>query len=139
MKIVLLGAPGAGKGTVAKLLSEIDGSVQISTGDILRAAVKSVTDLGKKAKQYMDAGDLVPDALIMEIMEVRLREDDCGKGFILDGFSEDDPAGRRAWRAFGQAWRRSGFCGQSRGSERCHPGSSHHAKDLLKFRMSGDI
>jgi len=81
MKIVLLGAPGAGKGTVAKLLSEIDGSVQISTGDILRAAVKSVTDLGKKAKQYMDAGDLVPDALIMEIMEVRLREDDCGKGF----------------------------------------------------------
>ena len=91
MKIVLLGAPGAGKGTVAKLLSEIDGSVQISTGDILRAAVKSVTDLGKKAKQYMDAGDLVPDALIMEIMEVRLREDDCGKGFILDGFPRTIP------------------------------------------------
>ena len=91
MKIVLLGAPGAGKGTVAKLLSEIDGSVQISTGDILRAAVKSETDLGKKAKQYMDAGDLVPDALIMEIMEVRLREDDCGKGFILDGFPRTIP------------------------------------------------
>ncbi len=91
MKIVLLGAPGAGKGTVAKLLSEIDGSVQISTGDILRAAVKSVTDLGKKAKQYMDAGDLVPDSLIMEIMEVRLREDDCGKGFILDGFPRTIP------------------------------------------------
>jgi len=91
MKIVLLGAPGAGKGTVAKLLSEIDGSVQISTGDILRAAVKSETDLGKKAKQYMDAGDLVPDSLIMEIMEVRLREDDCGKGFILDGFPRTIP------------------------------------------------
>jgi len=91
MKIVLLGAPGAGKGTVAKLLSEIDGSVQISTGDILRAAVKDGTDLGKKAKEYMDAGDLVPDSLIMEIMEVRLREDDCGKGFILDGFPRTIP------------------------------------------------
>ena len=91
MKIVLLGAPGAGKGTVAKLLSEIDGSVQVSTGDILRAAVKDGTDLGRKAKEYMDAGDLVPDSLIMEIMEVRLREDDCGKGFILDGFPRTIP------------------------------------------------
>ena len=91
MKIVLLGAPGAGKGTVAKLLSEIDGSVQVSTGDILRAAVKEGVDLGKKAKEYMDAGDLVPDSLIMEIMEVRLREDDCGKGFILDGFPRTIP------------------------------------------------
>ena len=91
MKIVLLGAPGAGKGTVAKLLSEIDGSVQVSTGDILRAAVKEGTYLGKKAKAYMDAGDLVPDSLIMEIMEVRLREDDCGKGFILDGFPRTIP------------------------------------------------
>ncbi len=91
MKIVLLGAPGVGKGTVAKLLSEIDGSVQISTGDILRSAVKEGTDLGKKAKEYMDAGDLVPDSLIMEIMEVRLREDDCKKGFILDGFPRTIP------------------------------------------------
>ena len=91
MKIVLLGAPGAGKGTVAKLLSEIDGSVQISTGDILRAAVKDGSDLGKKAKEYMDSGDLVPDSLIMEIMEVRLREDDCDKGFILDGFPRTIP------------------------------------------------
>jgi len=91
MKIVLLGAPGAGKGTVAKLLSEIDGSVQVSTGDILRSAVKAGTDLGKKAKEYMDAGDLVPDSLIMEIMEVRLGEDDCKKGFILDGFPRTIP------------------------------------------------
>ncbi|MFA4915282.1 MAG: adenylate kinase [Syntrophales bacterium] len=86
MKIILLGAPGAGKGTVAKLLTEIDGSVQISTGDILRAAVKEGTELGKQAKGYMDRGDLVPDALIMQIMEVRLQEEDCKKGFILDGF-----------------------------------------------------
>ena len=91
MKIVLLGAPGAGKGTVAKLLSEIDGSVQISTGDILRAAVKSGSDLGKKAKTYMDSGGLVPDSLIMEIMEARLQEDDCAKGFLLDGFPRTIP------------------------------------------------
>jgi adenylate kinases len=91
MKIVLLGAPGAGKGTVAKLLTEYDGSVQISTGDILRAAVKEGTDLGKKAKKYMDRGDLVPDSLIMQIMEVRLQEKDCQKGFILDGFPRTIP------------------------------------------------
>jgi len=91
MKIVLLGAPGAGKGTVAKLLSELDGSVQISTGDILRAAVKSGSELGKKAKAYMDSGDLVPDSLIMEIMEARLQENDCKKGFLLDGFPRTIP------------------------------------------------
>jgi adenylate kinase len=86
MRIILLGAPGAGKGTVAKLLTDFDGSVQISTGDILRAAVKAGTELGKKAKGYMDRGDLVPDSLIMDIMEARLQEPDCEKGFILDGF-----------------------------------------------------
>ena len=86
MKIILLGAPGAGKGTVAKLLTDYDGSVQISTGDILRAAVREGTDLGKEAKAYMDRGDLVPDSLIMKIMEARLQEPDCAKGFILDGF-----------------------------------------------------
>jgi adenylate kinase len=91
MKIILLGAPGAGKGTVAKLLSDFDGSVQISTGDILRAAVKEGTDLGKEAKGYMDRGDLVPDSLIMKIMEVRLQEDDCQKGFIMDGFPRTIP------------------------------------------------
>jgi adenylate kinase len=74
MKIVLLGAPGAGKGTVAKLLSELDGSVQISTGDILRAAVRRGSELGKKAKTYMDSGGLVPDSLIMEIMKARRQE-----------------------------------------------------------------
>lgn len=86
MKVILLGAPGAGKGTVAKLLSEYDGSVQISTGDILRAAVNAGTDLGKEAKAYMDRGDLVPDTLIMRIMEKRLQEPDCKNGFLLDGF-----------------------------------------------------
>ncbi len=91
MKIILLGAPGAGKGTVAKLLSEYDGSVQISTGDILRAAVKEGNELGKEAKAYMDRGDLVPDSLIMKIMEARLQESDCKRGFIMDGFPRTIP------------------------------------------------
>lgn len=86
MRIILLGSPGAGKGTIAKLLSQDNGSVQISTGDILRSAIKEGTELGKKAKKYMDEGGLVPDSLIMDIMEKRLREPDCRKGFILDGF-----------------------------------------------------
>ncbi|MBP8626761.1 MAG: adenylate kinase [Syntrophorhabdaceae bacterium] len=91
MRIVLLGAPGAGKGTVAKLLTDYDGSVQISTGDILRSAVKAQTELGKKAQGYMERGELVPDELIMEIMEARLKEPDCEKGFILDGFPRTIP------------------------------------------------
>ncbi|BAZ94116.1 adenylate kinase family protein [Thiohalobacter thiocyanaticus] len=91
MKLILLGAPGAGKGTVAKMLTDIDGSVQISTGDILRAAVKEGTELGKQAEAYMKAGDLVPDELIMGIMEQRLQEPDCANGFLLDGFPRTIP------------------------------------------------
>lgn len=86
MNIVLLGAPGAGKGTQAAKLVEEFATPHISTGDILRAAVKNQTELGKKAKDYMDAGDLVPDSLIIDLMDERLREPDCEKGFILDGF-----------------------------------------------------
>jgi len=91
MRLILLGAPGAGKGTVAKLLTGIDGSVQISTGDILRGAVKEGTELGKQAKASMDAGDLVPDELIMGIMKERLKEEDCQAGFLLDGFPRTIP------------------------------------------------
>ena len=91
MRLILLGAPGAGKGTVAKLLTAIDGSVQISTGDILRGAVKDGSELGKQAKAFMDAGDLVPDELIMGIMKERLKEDDCQAGFLLDGFPRTIP------------------------------------------------
>jgi len=91
MKLILLGAPGAGKGTVAKLLTAIDGSVQISTGDILRGAVQAGTELGKEADAFMKAGDLVPDELIMGIMEHRLQEPDCEKGFLLDGFPRTIP------------------------------------------------
>ncbi|BAN69298.1 adenylate kinase [endosymbiont of unidentified scaly snail isolate Monju] len=91
MRLILLGAPGAGKGTVAKMLTAIDGSVQISTGDILRAAVKEGSELGKKAESYMKAGELVPDELIMDIMGERLLEDDCKAGFLLDGFPRTIP------------------------------------------------
>lgn len=91
MKLILLGAPGAGKGTVAKLLTAMDGSVQISTGDILRAAVVAGTELGKKAEAAMKAGDLVSDDLIMGIMQERLQEDDCKAGYLLDGFPRTIP------------------------------------------------
>ncbi len=91
MKLILLGAPGAGKGTVAKLLTKIDGSVQISTGDILRAAVAAGTELGKKAQAAMKAGELVSDDLIMGIMGERLKEDDCKNGYLLDGFPRTIP------------------------------------------------
>lgn len=91
MRLILLGAPGAGKGTVAKMLTATDGSVQISTGDILRAAVKAGSELGKKAESFMKAGDLVPDSLIMDIMGERLLEDDCKSGFLLDGFPRTIP------------------------------------------------
>ena len=91
MKLILLGAPGAGKGTVAKLLTKLDGSVQISTGDILRGAVAAGTELGKKAEAAMKAGDLVSDDLIMGIMGERLKEDDCKSGYLLDGFPRTIP------------------------------------------------
>lgn len=86
MNIVLLGAPGAGKGTQAAKLVDEFGTPHISTGDMLRAAVKEGTPLGKKAKSYMDAGDLVPDDVIIGLVEERLQDPDTEKGFILDGF-----------------------------------------------------
>lgn len=86
MKLILLGPPGAGKGTQAKMLTEEFSIPQISTGDILRAAVKDGTAMGLKAKEYMDAGGLVPDEVVVGIVRDRLQEADCNNGFILDGF-----------------------------------------------------
>lgn len=86
MRIVLLGAPGAGKGTQAKKLIEKYGMPQISTGDLLRADVAAGTPLGKEAKSYMDKGELVPDSVVLGMVEERLKQDDCKKGYILDGF-----------------------------------------------------
>jgi len=86
MKLVLLGPPGAGKGTQAKKLVERLGIPQISTGDLLRAAVRDETDLGLKAKEKMDAGQLVPDEIVIGMVRERLAKEDCQPGFILDGF-----------------------------------------------------
>jgi len=91
MNLILLGPPGVGKGTQAKLLIDRFGIPQISTGDILRAAVKELTPMGVKAKGFMDSGALVPDAVVIGIVEERLAQDDCQKGFILDGFPRTVP------------------------------------------------
>ena len=85
MKLILLGAPGAGKGTQAEILSKKLGIPTISTGNILRAAVKAGTSVGLKAKSFMDAGKLVPDDVILDILEERLAQPDCNGGYILDG------------------------------------------------------
>ena len=86
MKLILLGPPGAGKGTQAQRLVEKLSVPQISTGDLLRQAVRDETDLGKEAKSYMEKGELVPDSLVIEMVNQRLQKEDCAKGFILDGF-----------------------------------------------------
>ena len=86
MKIIMLGAPGAGKGTQAKMIAEKCGIPHISTGDIFRANIKQGTELGKKAKEYMDKGLLVPDELTCDLVVDRIQKDDCAGGFILDGF-----------------------------------------------------
>jgi len=86
MNLILLGPPAAGKGTQAKMLTQAYGIPQISTGDMLREAVKAGSPMGVKAKSFMDSGALVPDEVVVGIVEERLQRDDCKKGFILDGF-----------------------------------------------------
>jgi adenylate kinase len=91
MKLILLGAPGAGKGTQAEKICEKYNIPAISTGNIIRAALKEGTEMGLKAKSYMDAGQLVPDEVVIGIIKDRLKEDDCKNGFILDGFPRTIP------------------------------------------------
>jgi adenylate kinase len=91
MRMLLLGAPGSGKGTVAQRLCRERGIPQISTGDILRDAVRRGTELGLKAKSYMNSGKLVPDEVILGMMAKRLADDDCGSGYVLDGFPRTVP------------------------------------------------
>lgn len=91
MKIIMLGAPGAGKGTQAKMIAEKYGVPHISTGDIFRANIKNGTQLGMEAKQYMDKGLLVPDELTVKILLDRVAQDDCKKGYVLDGFPRTIP------------------------------------------------
>lgn len=91
MKIIMLGAPGAGKGTQAKKIAEKYTIPHISTGDIFRANIKNGTELGKKAKEYMDQGLLVPDELTCDLVMDRIQQDDCKNGFVLDGFPRTIP------------------------------------------------
>lgn len=91
MKLILLGAPGAGKGTQAEKICEKLNIPAVSTGNIIRAAVKDGTEMGLKAKSYMDAGDLAPDEVVIGIIKDRLNEPDCKNGFILDGFPRTIP------------------------------------------------
>lgn len=91
MRIILLGAPGAGKGTQATFIKEHFDIPQISTGDMLRAAVKAGTPLGLEAKKFMDAGGLVPDEVIIGLVKERIKEDDCTNGFLFDGFPRTIP------------------------------------------------
>jgi adenylate kinase len=91
MRIILLGAPGAGKGTQAQILKDKFNIPQISTGDMLRAAIKANTKLGLEAKQFMDSGALVPDQLIIELVKERIQDEDCKQGFLLDGFPRTIP------------------------------------------------
>ena len=91
MKIIMLGAPGAGKGTQAKKIADVCKIPHISTGDIFRANIKNGTELGAKAKEYMDKGLLVPDELVCDLVVDRIQQDDCKNGFILDGFPRTIP------------------------------------------------
>lgn len=91
MRLIFLGPPGAGKGTIAQRITEELGVVQISTGDLLRAAVQAGSPLGIEAKGYMDAGELVPDTLVINLLKERIAQSDCADGFILDGFPRTIP------------------------------------------------
>ena len=106
MKIIMLGAPGAGKGTQAKMISEKYGLPHVSTGDIFRANIKNGTELGKKAKAFMDAGQLVPDELTVDLLLDRISKEDCKNGYILDGFPRTIPQAaclEKALNASGEA------------------------------------
>ncbi len=129
MRIVLLGPPGAGKGTQAKLLQDHFKIPQISTGDMLRRAVQSGTALGKQAKKFMDRGELVPDSVVLDLVEERLLADDCRKGFLLDGFPRtvaQAEAFEKIARAAKPASRRGGEpASTERGAGRSPFGTAH--------------
>lgn len=91
MNLIFLGPPGAGKGTIAKRVTDRYGLIQVSTGDLFRENIKNATPIGTEAKGYMDRGELVPDAVVIEMLKARIAKDDCKDGFILDGFPRTIP------------------------------------------------
>ena len=102
MKIIMLGAPGAGKGTQAKRIAKKYNIPHISTGDIFRANIKEKTELGNKAKEYMDKGELVPDDITIGMLLDRIHKDDCKDGFVLDGFPRTIPQAKSLTKALSQ-------------------------------------
>ena len=109
MKIIMLGAPGAGKGTQAKKIAAKYGIPHISTGDIFRANIKNGTELGKKAKTYMDQGLLVPDELVVDLVVDRVNQDDCENGYVLDGFPRTIPQAEALTEALEKMGRKVDF------------------------------
>ena len=134
MNLVLLGAPGAGKGTVAQELVAEFGVAHISTGDLLRAAVKGGTELGIQAKKYMDAGELVPDQLVIDLVKERLAADDAQQGFILDGFPRNTAQAVTLDSEL-SAWSRDRLCPSGRRGPRGHHRSSVFASHLPRLRL----
>lgn len=110
MKIIMLGAPGAGKGTQAKQIADKYHIPHISTGDIFRANIKNGTELGNKAKQYMDQGLLVPDELTCDLVMDRIKQDDCENGFVLDGFPRTIPQAEALTAALEKINEKNGLC-----------------------------
>lgn len=109
MKIIMLGAPGAGKGTQAKKIAEKYQIPHISTGDIFRANIKNGTELGKKAKTYMDQGLLVPDELVVDLVVDRVGQEDCAKGYVLDGFPRTIPQAEALDKALAELGQKMDF------------------------------
>ena len=134
MNLVLLGAPGAGKGTVAQELVAEFGVAHISTGDLLRAAVKGGTELGIQAKKYMDAGELVPDQLVIDLVKERLAADDAQQGFILDGFPRNTAQAVTLDSEL-SAWSRDRLRPSGRRGPRGHHRSSVFASHLPRLRL----
>ena len=139
VNLVLLGAPGAGKGTQAKMLAGKYGILHISTGDILRENVSNNTELGKKAKEYMDKGELVPDTVLIDIIKDRLSKPDTDNGFLLDGYPRTIPQAVALDYIFGQLGKRldvvidikvqdEELVARLAGRRMCKCGASYHVK-----------
>lgn len=141
MKIIMLGAPGAGKGTHAGKISEKYGIPHISTGDIFRENIKNGTELGKKAKSYMDAGDLVPDELTCDLVVDRIHQDDAKNGYILDGFPRTIPQAEALTKALAENGEKIDFAievdlpdqaiiDRMSGRRVCSCGATYHIKNI---------